>query len=136
MSLSRLNKKEIKALTFRRYSVPELLPCLALISSTRCRKNFRVNTPEFYYLIIILVLTRKYGYARQRDLVKIAKTHRQNINRALNYLEYVGYIVRVKRKSMELDITDKGMAVFAKYQRLYMEQIVNLREFDINFEEI
>jgi predicted transcriptional regulator len=126
----------LQAMTFRRFSVPEMFPMLHLIHGKRFQKNFGVSSTQFYLILIVDILQKKHGVAFNKDILAVSKLFRQNVYTILMDLAIKGYVNR-ERKNGKLcyTITRKGLMLFHLYQRYYRKETLRLLDLGIKWED-
>lgn len=133
--IATLPKETIKALTFRRFNVPELQPTLGLLFGKQSAKNFGMYTRELSILLAVDILCRLKGRAYRTMLEKVVPVGFKNLRVPLNFLERNGYVQRSKYRPLHFKLTRKGEEVFIKFKKLYVEELLRLKELGINFED-
>lgn len=137
MSLENLPQSVLKKMSFRQYTVPEMIPMLYLTISMRCTKNFNMKQVHFYLLILVSVIQDAKGVVTNIALRKASGIKKQNIQYYMEFLTRNAYVERIeKRGKLSFKMTRKGYSVFNMYQRMYREEILRLRELGINFEKL
>lgn len=139
--LSQLSEQTIRAMCFRNYATPELLPALNLLITNRCEKNMKLNRRYFLILITLDVLTGIYGMAPRNKIVQVTGiVDSWMILRELIKLGYAEAVMgrwkRGERPRRFYKITIGGKKKLAWYQRIYREEIFRLRDLGINFENL
>ena len=137
MSLENLPHSVLKKMSFRQYTVPEMIPMLYLTISLRCKKNFKMNQVHLYLLILVSVLEKMNGFATNLQLRRLSGIKKQNIQYFMEFLTRYEYVNRKDSpKNLTFTMTRKGYQVFNSYQRFYRDEILRLRELGVKFEDL
>ena len=122
---------------FRKFSVPEMLPMLHLTIGHRCKRFFELTQLNFYLIVCVGVLEDLRGAAFNSTMVTLTGIHKQHIQFHMETLTYFEYVVRKeKNRRLSFTLTKKGRKVAVKYQQLYRKEILRLRTYGINFEDL